>query len=219
MPCHVTPGVLHGSPHAERLESLANLQATDPGTFVLAVHSFFEGVMRERLVLEENDDDRFFKLLERYALYCQKKLGFPQKKLSVLDLINSAHTPTKDVRHHFAAVNVNRARKATVHLERFCQISGIHCPQEIASLKRYNLVWDGRKSVGARDRGREERSLGFAVKDAAARTGGEAEARANREAFRLADHGWEGGADSRVPCKDSWASLYSESEKPGSCAA
>ncbi len=149
MPAYQSPSVRLDTTHAQRLERLAGLQATDAGTFVLAVHSFVEGVMRERLRIEEGDDERFFALLKRYSVYCQKRIGGPGDFLAVLDLLDNAHQPTNSVRHNFASVDTSRAREATQHLRRFCQLSAIDCPEELAKLERYLSAWEERKPLGA----------------------------------------------------------------------
>jgi hypothetical protein len=144
-----SPSVRYETPHAERLDRLASLQATDPGVFVLAVHSFVEGVIRERISLEPGDPDWFSALIDRYSECCRKKLGGPHPSLAVLGLLRNAHEPTNAVRHNFAALDVTRAREATQQLRRFCQVAGIDCPQELAKLERYLLAWDERKAAGA----------------------------------------------------------------------
>jgi hypothetical protein len=149
MPAASGPSLRYETTHAERLDRLASLQATDPGVFVLAVHSFVEGVIRERITLEPGDPEWFSALVDRYGTYCQKKLGGPHPSLAVLGLLRNAHEPTNAVRHNFAAMDVTRAREATQHLRRFCQVSGIDCPQELARLERYLLAWDERKPAGA----------------------------------------------------------------------
>jgi len=149
MPSVPSQSLRYDTPHAERLDRLASLQATDPGVFVLAVHSFVEGVIRERITLESGDPDWFSALIDRYNEYCQRKLGGPHPSLAVLGLLRNSHEPTNAVRHNFAAMDVTRAREATQQLRRFCQVAGIDCPQELAKLERYLLAWDERKPAGA----------------------------------------------------------------------
>jgi len=149
MPLASGPSLRYETAHAERLDRLASLQATDPGVFVLAVHSFVEGVIRERITLGPGDPDWFSALIDRYNEYCRRKLGGPHPSLAVLGLLRNAHEPTNAVRHNFAAMDVTRAREATQHLRRFCQVSGIDCPQELARLERYLLAWDERRPAGA----------------------------------------------------------------------
>lgn len=135
--------------HAKRLARLASLQATDAGTFVLAAHSFMEGVIRESVLLEEGDPDWFSALVNRYRDLLRARIGAHNPSLGVLSLIKNAHEPTNAVRHHFAELEVNRAREATQHLRSFCSLSGIDCPEELAILERYLLAWDERRPVGA----------------------------------------------------------------------
>jgi hypothetical protein len=63
--------------HADRLERLAALQATDAGTFVLAVHAFVEGVIRERIEVVRGVEHQFWILVDRYAALRREELGGP----------------------------------------------------------------------------------------------------------------------------------------------
>ncbi|MBL8966505.1 MAG: ATP-binding domain-containing protein [Spirochaetaceae bacterium] len=133
---------------SSRLSRLAALQGTDPGLFVLAVHSFVEGWLRERIQLDEFEDDSFYALVEAFIDKAKMRNGGWVPALDVLNALKGAHKPTNDVRHRFAALDVAQARSATQHLKRFCQLANIPSCEELARLDAYLKAWDDRKAVG-----------------------------------------------------------------------
>lgn len=130
------------------LGRLAALQGTDPGVFVLAVHSFVEGWLRERIQIAEFEDDSFYALVDAFIEKAEKRHGGWVPSLDALRAMKAAHKPTNAVRHEFAALDVGQARSATQHLKRFCQIANIPPCDELAKLDAYLKAWDERKPVG-----------------------------------------------------------------------
>jgi len=124
------------------------LQGTDPGIFVLAVHSFVEAWLRERIKLDQFEDDTFYALVDAFIAKAISRNGGWVPSLDVLRAMKSAHKPTNEVRHLFADLDVAQARSATQHLKRFCQLACIPACDELSRLESYLKAWDDRRAVG-----------------------------------------------------------------------
>ncbi len=125
---------------------LASMQGGDPAFFVLAVHSFIEGVLKSSLSLDDPTDEKFTSFLQEFR---QRLIGSAQgfiQGLDVLNLIKQQHLLTNDVRHRFASATVEDARAATQHLRRFCQLARIPEGEGLATLIDYLKAWDDRRS-------------------------------------------------------------------------
>lgn len=125
---------------------LAKLQGGDPAFFVLAVHSFIEGVLRASCNCDDPMDDSFPAFLGEFKSRLLSKATGYIPHLDVLGLIRQQHFLTNDVRHRFAAATVEDARTATQHLRRFCQLAGIPEGEGLATLIEYLKAWDDRRS-------------------------------------------------------------------------
>lgn len=133
----------------ERLERLARLQGTDPGLFVLAVHSFVEGYLRERCVPEDPVDDRFCAFIGAFKAELIRSASHRfVPGLDVLTLLISDHDHTHQVRHRFAALPADHARIATHHLVRFCSLAGIGEGRSLSRVQEHLAAWNERRSAG-----------------------------------------------------------------------
>jgi len=130
------------------LERLEAVQCTDPGVFVLSVHSFVEGWIRERFNYEM-EDVPFWKLMDQFVGYVKKKNGGLVNGLSSMSAMVTAHNDTNGVRHRFAELDRRAAESATSQLERFCFLANVGSPERIGAIKRYLALWDERKPLGA----------------------------------------------------------------------
>lgn len=132
-----------------RFLRLAALQGSDPGLFVLAVHSFIEGWMRERVQLEDPDDDRFTTYLFELRLALERKAPEGgRSRFEVLGLLAKSHLATNDVRHRFAPLAVEEARQATQHLVMFCALVGIEQTEALRKVEEYLEAWNDRRPIG-----------------------------------------------------------------------
>jgi superfamily I DNA/RNA helicase len=130
----------------EKLRRLVHLAGTDPGFYVLALHSFVEHYLRD--VREASAGERFGDLLWDYrekllseadggyveGLYCLKQLG-------------KQHWFTNQVRHAFEELDRDEAVGATHLFVVFCSLSGLGQLQPVRELARNLEVWQERESV------------------------------------------------------------------------
>ncbi|MBP7096319.1 MAG: AAA family ATPase [Spirochaetia bacterium] len=130
------------------LERLETLQGTDEGVFVLAVHAFVEGWIRDRFGYD-SPDDGFKDLVQRFIDYCKRKFAGYVPGLDSMNALGHAHYDTNQVRHRFARLDRPYAEQATRHLEAFCKLANLGAPERIASIRRYLAAWDERRPLGA----------------------------------------------------------------------
>lgn len=138
-------------PHSERenqLSRLARLQGSDPGVFVLAVHSFAEAYMRSVCVPDNPAYDTFYAYLDAFRSELVRRNGDEPhaQRYAVLGLMRRAHALTNDVRHRFVSLDTEMARAATQHLLQFCLIAGIES-DELQTVESYLDVWKERRTV------------------------------------------------------------------------
>ncbi len=138
-------------PHSERenqLSRLARLQGSDPGVFVLAVHSFAEAYMRSVCMPENPASETFYAYLESFRSdLVRMNADQPgAQRYAVLGLMRRAHALTNDVRHRFVSLDTEMARAATQHLLQFCALAGIESEQ-LATVESYLDVWKERRTV------------------------------------------------------------------------
>jgi len=141
-----TPNVTDPAVIARNLDRITALQLTDPGLFVLAVHSFVEGWIRERFGLGM-DLVTFATMMNHFIDYAKKKSGGYVPGLSALNAMITAHDDTHPVRHRFADLDRNAVEMATQHLDRFCFLAALGNEQKIANLKGLLEHWGNRKPV------------------------------------------------------------------------
>jgi hypothetical protein len=128
------------------------LQGSDPGFYVLAVHSFMEGILRTLELSDETIDDSSTETFGKFLRAFKSKLiqdaggGF----VAGLDFIHPAllqHQLTNDVRHLFASAQTDEARVATQHLRRFCEVSGIPKEKGLDGVLGCLKAWEERASI------------------------------------------------------------------------
>ena len=130
----------------DSFQRLAKLQGGDPGFFVLAAHSFVEGVLRSSFILDDPADDHFSSYINEFRDRLVKNAARFIPGLDVLNLIKQQHQITNDVRHRFSPATVEDARAATQHLKRFCALAGIPDGDGFRSVLEYLKAWDDRRS-------------------------------------------------------------------------
>lgn len=130
----------------DSFKRLASLQGSDPGFFVLAVHSFIEGVLRATFSVDDPADDRFSSFLDAFRNGLITKKQSYVKGLDVLGLIAKQHQLTNEVRHKFSKADIEDARAATFHLQKFCALAGIPEEDGLRSVLEYLKAWEERRS-------------------------------------------------------------------------
>jgi superfamily I DNA/RNA helicase len=128
------------------LERLVRMAGSDPGFYVLAVHSFVEAYLHEELaILEEMPFSQLLwdfraRLLDTSGggfvdgLYCLKNLG-------------KQHHLTNKVRHAFHEIDSEEAIATTHLFVVFCSLAGLSDMPPVRELERSVHVWRERTSV------------------------------------------------------------------------
>lgn len=135
-----------------RLERIERLQGADPGIFVLAVHAFVEGWIRDRFDYQMASVS-FGSLVEEFIGYCRDAQkahdGGTPRGFASMDALKQSHQETDYVRHRFHGLPRSYAEAATEHLDVFCRLAGIGTPERLEAIKHYIAAWDARKPMGA----------------------------------------------------------------------
>jgi hypothetical protein len=156
-----------------KLARIERLQGADPGIFVLAVHAFVEGWIRDSFD-HQMATVSFGDLVEDFISHCKEaakacgdngdstaagggmttggKPGNPGavlKGLVSMDALKHSHHDTDYVRHRFHGLPRSNAEAATQHLDVFCRLAGIGSPERLEAIRNYIAAWDVRKPMGA----------------------------------------------------------------------
>lgn len=138
-----------------RLERIERLQGADPGIFVLAVHAFVEGWIRDRFDYQMAGMT-FGSLVEDFINACRSgdipgSGGNPGavKGFTSIDALKQSHHETDYVRHRFHGLPRSYAEAATQHLSAFCNLAGIGSPARLQAIQQYIAAWETRKPLGA----------------------------------------------------------------------
>lgn len=129
-----------------RLERIARLQGADPGIFVLSVHAFVEGWIRDSFD-HQMANVSFGSLIEDFIAWCRargSKGGFAS-----MDALKQSHRETDYVRHRFHGLSRAYAEAATQQLDAFCRLAEIGSADRLDAIRCYLSAWDSRKPLGA----------------------------------------------------------------------
>ena len=127
------------------LRRLARLQGGDPGFFVLAAHSFVEGVLRDRFVAETRENEVFHWYVGQFRRHLVDSADRFLRELSALQLLIDQHRITNDVRHRFCEVDAEEAGSALHLLRQFCLLAGVADLPGLAGLVDGLKAWEERR--------------------------------------------------------------------------
>ncbi|MDC7244952.1 MAG: UvrD-helicase domain-containing protein [Sphaerochaetaceae bacterium] len=133
------------------LERLLSLQGTDPGFFVLAVHSFIEAFLRRYYNRLDDEDITFDALINEFREECIEKAKESHEydqRIECLNSLKQSHILTNNVRHRFDRLNSEDARVATSLLQKFCLLSEINENEVLRKLNEFLSLWDERRPLG-----------------------------------------------------------------------
>lgn len=135
----------------EKLERLTRLAGSDPGFYVLALHSFVEHWVKD--VERVSAADRFREALWDYReSLIQRAEGEWIEELSCLTEIGRQHQFTNDVRHSFRELTPEEAVAATHLFTRFCVLARLADLPPVHALRESTRLWNERSSVAERSR-------------------------------------------------------------------
>lgn len=135
----------------QKLERLTRLAGSDPGFYVLALHSFVEHWVRD--VEKASASEYFRDMLHEYGEELVRRAdGAWIDDLRCLSEIGRAHRFTNDVRHAFRALAPEEAVAATHLFTRFCVLAGLADQPPVHALRESTRLWDNRTSIVERSR-------------------------------------------------------------------
>ena len=125
---------------------IADVAGSDPGVYVLALHSFVEGYIRKwypecNVGVEETG---FASLINAFRDGCKEKKGY-MEEYPVFGRLKGEHANTNLVRHRFAGLSSEEAVAATKNFLTFCSAAGIDHKQITALGSRLD-IWKDKKS-------------------------------------------------------------------------
>lgn len=134
-----------------KLQRLNRLVGSDPGFYVLALHSFVEHYIRD--VVRASDAERFSDVLWEYraALIEEADGGFVDG-LNCLTALARQHRFTNAVRHAFEELDPEEAVAATHLFVVFCGLVDLAPLPEVRSLEESLHVWNERATLGEQSR-------------------------------------------------------------------
>ncbi len=143
----------------QKIGRLIRMQGSDPGFFVLAVHSFVESLLGRQFIPSTRDEDNFYWLLDSFREELLGKADRFLPDLDALHLLKDQHRITNAVRHDFASIDVEEARAATHLLKKFCTLYGAADLPSLPRLFEALKAWDDKRC--AADLSRELVALGY----------------------------------------------------------
>ena len=135
----------------QKLRRLNRLVGSDPGFYVLALHSFVEHYIKD--ILAASEFEHFSDVVWEYRnRLIDEAAGAHVDGLYCLHEFGKQHKFTNRVRHAFGAMDAEEAR-ATTHLFLvFCTLVRLNALPEVKELERSFDVWNERKSLGEQAR-------------------------------------------------------------------
>lgn len=139
-------GLMEKQMTEEALSRIGRIQGTDIGFFALAVHSFIEGILRERYHLSYGEgSDSFPSLVFRLK---DDNPGNWDISRFCHDVVQ-AHHEVNEVRHLFKECSRDTALVAISHLQFFCTTLGLTPSRALSDIaSRMEALWSIRESLG-----------------------------------------------------------------------
>ena len=131
------------------IKRLVNLAGSDPGIYILAVHSYIEGYLKSPhapIPFEEfGRSDFFLNMMELKKHMVSRANGFDPALACINDLAYE-HPKTNKVRHEFRNFSPTDATVTTQNFLRFCRLMEIDEAAAIAELEASLSHWKERRS-------------------------------------------------------------------------
>jgi hypothetical protein len=125
----------------DRIGRIIKIMGSDPGVFVLSVHSFVEGYIREIYGIED-DKFNFYDLIQHLSddLKERRKTFIPE--LGILGDFRLAQDSTNRVRHRFDALEQLDAAEASHRFRRFCTMVELPIEKYLPKFEEATKLWD-----------------------------------------------------------------------------
>ncbi len=135
----------------QKLGRLNRLVGSDPGFYVLALHSFVEHYIKD--ILAASESEQFSDVVWDYRnRLIDEAAGAHVDGLYCLHEFGKQHRFTNRVRHSFGAMDAEEARAATHLFLVFCTLVELGRLPEVRDLERSFDVWNERRSLDEQSR-------------------------------------------------------------------
>jgi len=168
------------------LSRLSRLEGSDPGFFVLAVHSFIEAYLRRKFTPDCEEDDRYAWLLDRFRRDLVERSERFIPELEAIGKLKIQRQLTNGVRHEFGALHPEEARSAVELLCSFARLAGFETSPGMGKLEECLCQWDDKRSPY--ELCRELAALGFRLHEESRRSAEMTRRLAEYEAATQAAH-------------------------------
>jgi hypothetical protein len=128
-----------------QLRRLVSLQGSDPGFYLLALHSFVENFLRNRYALYGSNES-FGDLIYYYCEELKKKREGFIPLIKTLNEMARTHSLANQVRHSFMHLDSEEAVSATYRFVHFCRESFISCDDVVTQLELSMELWKERSN-------------------------------------------------------------------------
>lgn len=134
----------------QKIRRLTKLIGSDPGFYMLALHSFIEFYLRD--IKKLGAEPSFPRLTWAFREELLEKYGHTFiEGLSSLGQLGRQHILTNRVRHAFVELSPEEARSATQLFIRFCRLAGIHDGDQLELFYRHLDIWKKKESFLEQD--------------------------------------------------------------------
>ena len=128
-----------------RLSRLVDLQGSDPGFYLLAVHSFVESYLRDRFELH-SEKETFPDLLYYFREELLSKQDGFIPLIPILHELAHNQRLANGVRHRFLRLDPEEAVAATYRIIRFCKEAGLSYGNAVEQLDKSLELWNDRSN-------------------------------------------------------------------------
>jgi hypothetical protein len=125
----------------DRVGRIIKIMGSDPGVFVLSVHSFVEGYIRETYGLEDTEY-KFYDLIQYLHDDLKKRRNTWIPELGILGDFRLAQDSTNRVRHRFDALEKIDAAEASHRFHRFCTMMALPIEKYLSKFEEATKLWD-----------------------------------------------------------------------------
>ena len=136
-----------GTSFKKHLDRISNMFGSDPGFYVVAIHSFIESIANRHCCFFEESSYSFREKLEELRALLLKSNPGIRKDREVFNKIINEHRITNRVRHNFETLSKNEAAAATHNLITLCRAGNFADERDFDKILKNTDLWDRNKSL------------------------------------------------------------------------
>ncbi len=130
----------------DQLERIIRMLGSDPGLFLLSLHSFIEGYLKENFT-GYRQEESFARNINHYRDMKKAEAGgfLDDLQWNLFNALKAEHGITNQVRHEFRDISPKFAESGSYNFFRFCENCGIES-EKIRVIQDNLSIWDNRTS-------------------------------------------------------------------------